>query len=216
YKKSAKYTRLKFFHIITRELGIEKLKVRWGIRAKRFEEKIRKREDKDWIKMYWMEKKRKGWADQFGRERERYYNRNGWGILANELSCSEGSSLEKDLEEEKIREAKYNKIYKEIRWAGVSPRYLRQENIVRKGFGAGIRALVRVRCGNMEEYNKYWVERGGKEMSDVEWMKILWNIFVEARLKRIRDEELSGMKDKVLRTFWKEKKAEEQRKEKDK
>jgi len=37
-----------------------------------------------------------------------------------------------------------------------SPKYLRKKNL-NKGIGKGVRKLVKLRCGNMEERNKYWL-----------------------------------------------------------
>lgn len=34
--------------------------------------------DERWVKICWNEKARKGWNDQYGKERESYYNSNGW------------------------------------------------------------------------------------------------------------------------------------------
>lgn len=38
-------------------------------------------------------------------------------------------------------------------------RYLEKERIVKVRNGMGIKALVRLRCGNIEEENKYWRKR---------------------------------------------------------
>jgi len=43
---------------ITRELGIEKLRIGWGLRARKFEEKIGEMEEKRWVKMCWREKQK--------------------------------------------------------------------------------------------------------------------------------------------------------------
>jgi len=64
--------------IITRELGIEKLKVGWDLRARRYEERI-KLAGKI-VKKYWQEKEQYEWKETYGREREKYYIRNGWDI----------------------------------------------------------------------------------------------------------------------------------------
>lgn len=60
-----------------RELSIEKLKIRWEIRARRYEEKIKGMEEGRWVKICWEEKKNGNWKDKYSEERERYYNRNG-------------------------------------------------------------------------------------------------------------------------------------------
>lgn len=113
-------------YLMSKELGIEKLKVRWGIKAIRFEERIKNLKEKSWVKRCWKEKEKEGWKDQYGLERKVYYNRNGWGIEAIEnMGKEERKYLEKEIvrkekdiqkqtEKVKIRKAKYNKRYKEI------------------------------------------------------------------------------------------------------
>lgn len=64
-------------YIVRRELSIEKLKIRWGIRTRRYEEKIKRMEEERWVKSCWKEKKNGDWKDKYSEERERYYNRNG-------------------------------------------------------------------------------------------------------------------------------------------
>lgn len=71
-------------YLIIRELGLDKLRIGWKIKARMYGEKIRKMKKNRWVKRCWKEKERKSWEDLYGRERERYYNRNGWGICAKE------------------------------------------------------------------------------------------------------------------------------------
>lgn len=63
--------------------------------------------------------------------------------------------IQGQIEESKIREAKYNKVYKELIIESKGPRYLEKERINQDSKGIGIRTLVRLRCENMEEDNKY-------------------------------------------------------------
>lgn len=58
-----------------------------------YEEKIRKMKKNRWVKRCWKEKERKSWEDLYGRERERYYNRNGWGICAKEINDEENNKV---------------------------------------------------------------------------------------------------------------------------
>lgn len=51
---------------------------------------------------------------------------------------------------------KHNVKYKQIEVKEGGPKYLRKECLVKKRRGDDVRALVRLRCGNMEEANKYW------------------------------------------------------------
>lgn len=62
------------------------------------------------------------------------------------------------MEENKIREAKYNKKYKNIKVEGGRPRYLEKFYSGKEEWGMGVRALIRLKCGNMEEGNKYWLK----------------------------------------------------------
>lgn len=64
-------------YIIMRELGMEKLCIGWGIRAKRYEERILKYREDRLVKICWKEKVDNNWKDRYGIERRNYYNRNG-------------------------------------------------------------------------------------------------------------------------------------------
>jgi len=68
-------------------------------------------------------------------------------------------------ESRKIVEARYNRIYKEILAEGVIPRYLMRGNLEKTNQGDGVRALAKLRCGNMKEWNKYWLEEKEKRCS---------------------------------------------------
>lgn len=110
-------------YLVKKELGLEKLKVRSGIKARKYEEKVRNMDEKKWVKVYWREKQEQGWTNLYGREREKFYN-NGWGIAAVEMNREERDMV-RELKEEKedvqrqeddrrIREAKFNREYKNM------------------------------------------------------------------------------------------------------
>lgn len=155
-------------YLIARKIRLDKLKIEWGLRARKYEMKIKKMENDRWVKKCWREKEERGWRDIYGKERERY-RRNVWGIEARELSEEDGKKLNRDiLEREKgvqvqyegsrIRDITYNVKYKLLeRIEGC--KYLRKEETIGKKRGERIRALMRVRCGSMEEDNKYWLGR---------------------------------------------------------
>jgi len=63
-------------YIMNREIGLEKLKIRSGMRAMSFEEKV-KSSGIGLIKECWREKRAEGWIDVYGKERKRFYNRYG-------------------------------------------------------------------------------------------------------------------------------------------
>ncbi|KYN19348.1 hypothetical protein ALC57_08321 [Trachymyrmex cornetzi] len=65
--------------------GIDGIPVGWGIRARRFEHKIKSGRVGRLAKVSWEEKERSRWKDEYGQERKRYYNRNGWGIETREV-----------------------------------------------------------------------------------------------------------------------------------
>jgi len=50
---------------------MDKLKIGWGIRAKRFEERIRNREG-SLVEQCWRKKEEGGWKDMYGLERMRW------------------------------------------------------------------------------------------------------------------------------------------------
>lgn len=121
----------------------------------------------------WREKQMEGWKDMYGQERERYYNRNGWRTVAVDGMAEEERDLKRELvarEREAQRQedsgfidkARYNARYRVIREEGRLPRYLEQMHY-RSASGEGIRALLRVRCGNMEEGFKYWLGDEAKQ-----------------------------------------------------
>lgn len=89
-------------YLIMRELGLEKLQVNWGIRARKYEEKIRKMEDARWVKIYWKEKKERGWEDRYGKEKEHYYNMNRLGLCAIDSMAGEERDLIKELKDREI------------------------------------------------------------------------------------------------------------------
>lgn len=77
-----------------RKLGMNKLRIEWGIRAERYEEKVQKYEGDGWIKICLKEIEEEGWKDRYGNERTRYYNRNGLGIVAIEMIKEADYNLE--------------------------------------------------------------------------------------------------------------------------
>lgn len=207
------------------------LMIGWGIRTRKFEEKMKGMKSTRWIKRCWEEKQTYRMKDWYSIKREKYYNRNEWGLAAmvnmkerryliREL-IRRSRDVQKQREECKIRDAQYNERYKEVIEAGTSPRYLEKRNIEKIRDGGGIRALTGLRYGNMEEDNKYWEKMEkrlcmfcGKGRDNFEyfiecritkdWFSCLGNK-VEDRLKRVWNDELNADKERMLRHFWKEK-----------
>ncbi|EZA50546.1 hypothetical protein X777_10897 [Ooceraea biroi] len=90
----------------------------------------------------------------------------GWGIEAIEEFRRNGVDVESLLrerdyevqrqeEENRIGTARYNKRYRIMSLGTDQPHYLRAMNMNKESNGSAIRALVGLRCGNMEEENKY-------------------------------------------------------------
>ncbi|XP_039315398.1 uncharacterized protein LOC120359971 [Solenopsis invicta] len=160
-------------YIISRELLMDKLRVGWGIRARRYENRIKVGRN-SWsvgkiVKECWKEKEQNNWSDIYGIEREKYYNRNGWGTEAKEVKEDVGDDLEKDLidrerdiqrqwENKNINAPRYNRRYKKIGLDVKLPNYLKSRNVEDLNRGEKIRAKIKVRCGNLEQTNKYWLE----------------------------------------------------------
>lgn len=65
------------------------------------------------------------------------------------------------MEGNKISKSRYNKKYKVL--GKVKSKYLMKEYIDKHRWGDEIRALVRVRCSNLEEANKYWLKEEERE-----------------------------------------------------
>jgi len=120
-----------------------------------------------------MEKKQYAWKDRYGEEREKYLNRIGWDMeveervewnreeMEKEVTERERSRLRKE-EEERIKNARYKEItintrYKEISVLEGCSRYLKAKNLEEISKGE-IRALIKLRCGNLENANKYWLK----------------------------------------------------------
>lgn len=101
----------------------------------------------------------------YSRERKEYYNRNRWCIKALENIRREGGDLgrvknrewevQRQVEKSRIREARYNKKYRELETRLKGPKYLRKVGADKNNIGDNVRALLRLKCGNMEDRNKY-------------------------------------------------------------
>lgn len=222
-------------YLISRELRMDSLKIGWGIRAMRFEEKVRNKEKDSLLRRCWDEKLANGWSDRYSKERERYYNRMGWNMEEIEISRSNGKNLEDEVilreqdsqrsrEDEKISLARYNIRYKDINPRESGPRYLHVDCIDDVGRGEEIRALLKLRCGNLEEANKYWlcetewecvfcgcgkdcVEHYIEECPETkEWFVSLSSDKHEV-YRILYDDELGIEKGEILRRLWKTKEA---------
>lgn len=71
-------------------------------------------------------------------------------------------NIQRQVVDVRIREARYNCKYKNVDLEISKPSYLRKKNMVNILIGQAVRALIRIRCENMEENNKYWLEEDCK------------------------------------------------------
>lgn len=124
------------------------------------------------------------------------------------------------MEEGRIIKAKYNRKYKEISSNEEGPRYLTKENLKEVSRGDEVRALINLRCGNMEQENKYWLEENqrvclfcgeGKDCIEhyvrdcqkiKDWFMEL-GADEERIISRIWEDETKG---RILRKLWRERK----------
>lgn len=218
-------------YLIRKELGLNKIKMKWGLRAVRFDEKVSKRGEDYLAKKCWLEKSHGG-KDLYSQEKEKFFN--GLGLRDNwiEDRRREGSCLErmlrirvmdiqKQLDEARIREARYNSKYKDILLSEEKPQYLKEGNLDKLNYGYKIRALIKVRCGNMKEDNKYWKEKKDrmcwfcrierdnfsryiKECVRIRrWFKEL-SCSNKERLDKLWNDELGDGKGRILEKLWRE------------
>jgi len=209
-----------------------KLRVTWGLRAKRYEERLKLGIAGSIAKDCWEEKRRYNCEDSYGEERDRYLNRIGWEADVEERAEWSKEEIEKWIierersilkkeEEERIRNTRYNPRYKEIEVTEGCPRYLKAESLEEVGKGDEIRALVKLRCGNLENLNKYWLEEKSREYvfcgmkedstehyvresgKTKEWFRGLGEEEGEI-LKRIWGEDLNRDKGRFIKRLWKE------------
>jgi len=112
-------------YLIFRKLRLLKLSAVWGIRANRFEERIRMGKVGKIAKECWLEMKHYGWRNRYGEEKEKFLFSVGWGMGAKEEIERYREEKEKEIiervrckmrrkEEERIMKSRYNPRYKEL------------------------------------------------------------------------------------------------------
>lgn len=83
--------------------------------------------------------------------------RNDWRReydVENEIIVRE-KEIQKQWEMNRIEEARYNQMYRSIIKEIEEPKYLLKSNLDQVSGGWSVRMLVKLRCGNLEEENKY-------------------------------------------------------------
>jgi len=101
-----------------------------------------------------MGKKKKNITSRWSYEREgegMEWNREEW---EKEVIERERNKMRRK-EEERIKNARYNPKYREIKVAEGYPSYLKEGNLEEIDKGEKVRALIKLRCDNLENANKY-------------------------------------------------------------
>jgi len=105
-------------YLIMRELRMDKLRVGWGNRARKYEEKVEMGMPGRIAKECWREKHQYGWRDRYGKGREEYYiNKNGWGTGAWEITEGRKEEMERELiskERELQRQEEESRIFNQF------------------------------------------------------------------------------------------------------
>lgn len=155
-------------YLVRKELNVNKMREKWSMRALKYEERIRKLGEERLVKICWMEKQNMKEKEIYSKEREEYLNGRGWSSLGFELERSRGRNMYTELEkrgkdiewqeiEGRIRESKYNGRYSRKNEEEL-PEYTRNCRS-----GTEIKTKARLRCGNLEIGNKYWLEEGKRK-----------------------------------------------------
>ena len=149
------------WYIVLKEMDREKIKIRTGNRAYKFEEKVLESQGRRIVKACLKEKELGIGGSKVWELREKYFNRNGWSSELMRRQHEKGKKVQqelierdrevlKQLTESKIRESKYYKKYKWIRVEGTA-KYLEK-----RGERGSQKIITHTRCGNTQDWNKYW------------------------------------------------------------
>ena len=86
-----------------------------------------------------------------------------------------GKDLQEQETESKIRESKYNRRYKyEYERKTGMPAYMKESRT-----GKAIKDKAKLRCGNTENANRYWLKKEKGNVCYVERMKEGWNTWYD-------------------------------------
>ena len=173
-------------YMVREESKRDKMRLRMGRRAVRYEEKLEEGEGSEWTRGCWEEvKKREGkrasiWEEQ----RKGFYKERGMSEELVKRIRREGGEVIGQLEErdrevqaqerfERIEKSRWNKWYKEIRTVGL-PRYLKEygkeERLVR---------IARFRLGNEMKEGRYWEREEERRCRLCGWELESWEHVVE-------------------------------------
>ncbi|XP_053990568.1 uncharacterized protein LOC128882821 [Hylaeus volcanicus] len=145
--------------MIIEETKREKIRIRTGIKALRFVEKIRNAVGRELLKECLKEKETAAEETRNIKERMDYLRINGYSQAGVEELREGDRNVVKEVRERdiqviynKIREATYNSRYKYIVTA------LCLEYLNKTGKRDNQKLIARIRCGNLEEGNRYWLK----------------------------------------------------------
>lgn len=149
-------------YIVYKETGNMKLKVEWAIRSLRYEYRLQRLDKERLVRKCWEESLKEEENSGTRGDKDKYLN--SLGLSQAELERMREKEInvfqeirrrETDIGNQvikgKIREARYNTIYKKLCEEGL-PRYLKEGNK-----NKNIKSIARIRCGNVERANKYWL-----------------------------------------------------------
>lgn len=70
--------------------------------------------------------------------------------------------VQRQEDENRIENSRYNKVYKEIYKVDKMSEYLEQAKLKKMEIEK-VRTLIKIRCGNVEKNNKYWLEEDSRK-----------------------------------------------------
>lgn len=150
-------------YIVLEETKRDKIRIKAGKRARKFEEGGLNAEGRKWVKECIKEKREGRVRTRSVSERIGYLKRNGYSQEGITQLEQEGREMHAILEERdrevqaqvqvnSIKESRYNKYYKSIRCISM-PEYLSK-----RGEGNSQKLIARARCGNLDANNRYWMK----------------------------------------------------------
>jgi hypothetical protein len=144
---------------VREECKRNRLRVKAGKRTAKFEDKMDVREKCRILTECWKEREK----NREKKEREKYYQRNGYASEEVERLRAKGRWMNVELSErdkdtgkqerrERIKESRYNRNYEKC----MTEEYLERENAKER------KMMARFRCGNEKRENRYWMDREEK------------------------------------------------------
>ncbi|XP_070529421.1 cilia- and flagella-associated protein 251-like [Cardiocondyla obscurior] len=140
---------------------------------------------------------------------------NGWGKalidsierenlnIIEEVKQREREIIQGQIEGNRIDKARYNVKYKKYMYEDGIPEYMRMEELNKINNGEGVRALIGVRCGNIEEKNTYWLEEKERICTFCNKGDDDWDHFIKGcEITKEWFRELEKREEKRMDRFW--------------